>query len=538
MDAKASDGPRGPGGGPPGGGFPGRPGMGGPGMRHMRGGQDLTEGPIFKTLIMFSLPVMWGNLLQSLSAAVNQFWVSHTLGIAALAALGNANQIMMLMMGAIFGVTMSANILIAQAVGSGNLAIVKRVMGTAMTFFFTLSVVLAAAGLVFTPAILAAMGTPVEARADAITYLRIIFVSMPFQYYFMFLQMAQRGAGDSRTPLYFQIVAIVITIIMNPVLIVGWGPFPALGIAGSAASGLIGQGVALVLLFTYLYRSHSVLLLRPNEMRLLLPDTEIMQSLLLRGVPMGLQMFIMSGSAVMMVWFVNNFHSTMTVAAYFAALQVWTYLQMPVMAVGASLSSMVGQNIGAEKWDRVDAIARAGIIVGLAITTVLCAVIYLLEPYVLQAFLPIGSPAIPVAQHINLLVMWSFILFAVTFPLSGVVRATGAVWVPLAIMAITMVGLRIPFAYYLQPLLGHDAVWWSMPLSTIASAILTALYYRYGNWRELRMLSSFGPPGGRDTAQGQASDGAMAAPAMDPPEADEIAAEAVESGAVKVTEPN
>ena len=133
--------------------------------------------------------------------------------------------------------------------------------------------------------------------------------------------------------------------------------------------------------------------------------------------------------------------------------------------------------------------------------------------------------------------MWSFVLFAVTFPLSGVVRATGAVWVPLAIMAVTMVGLRLPFAYYLQPFLGRDAIWWSMPVSTIISAILTGLYYRYGNWRELRMLSSFGPTS-HDTASGQASDGGMAMPAMDPPEADDIATEAVESGQVKVTEPN
>ncbi len=515
---------------------PMRPGMGPPGMRRpgMHGGQDLTSGPIVKTLILFSLPVLGSNVLMSLNATVNQFWVSHTLGIGALAALGNANQIMMLMMGAIFGVSMSANILVAQAVGAGNLPIVKRVMGTAMTFFFALSTVLAIAGLILTPAILAGMGTPVESRADAITYLRIIFLSMPFQYYFMFLQMAQRGVGDSRTPLYFQVLAITISIVLNPLLIIGVGPFPHMGIAGSAVSNLIGQGVALAALFVHLYRSHSILLLRPKEMHLLIPDREVLESLLFRGVPMGLQMFIMSGSAMMMVVFVNHM-GTMTTAAYFAALQVWTYLQMPVMAVGAALSSMVGQNIGANKWDRVEKIAAAGIVCGLAITTVSAAVIYAFEPFVLSVFLPIGSPAIPVAQHINLLVLWSFILFAVTFPLSGVIRATGVVWVPLIILAVTMVGIRLPIAHFLQPAWGQDAVWWSMPISTILSAILTGLYYKYGNWREMRMMSSFGPP--RDTAQGQAPDGAAATPAMDPPEADEIAAEVTDHGRTAVETP-
>ena len=502
----------------------GRPGMGGPGMR---GGRDLTEGPIAKTLIMFSLPVLFSNFLQSLSAAVNQFWVSHTLGVHAVAALGNANLIMMLMLGAIFGVSMSANILVAQAVGSGNLGLVKRVMGTSMTFFFALSSLMSVLGLVFTPAILAAMGTPMDARADAIIYLRIIFISMPFQYFFAFLQMAQRGAGDSRTPLYFQVLAIAISIVLNPLLIRGDGPFPQMGIAGSAVSGMIGQGVALACLVIYLFRTQSILLLRPSELGLLRPDVTILQSLLFRGVPMGLQMFIMSGTAMVMVFFVNEFGTT-TTAAYFAASLVWTYLQMPVMAVGAALSSMAAQNVGAGKWDRVEKIAGTGIIAGLAITSTIAAAIYLLEPYVLQVFLPVGSPAIPIAQHINLIVLWSFILFSVTFPLTGVVRATGSVWIPLFILVISMVVVRVPFAMFLQPIIGQDAVWWSFPLGTIVSAVLTALYYRFGSWRSNSMLSGLGGHAG-----GQAGDTGQAVPAMDPAEAETALVDEGRAGAVR-----
>lgn len=550
MDAKTP--PEGPAGGPPFGRGPGGPGMGGPGMRGpggpgmgrpgmggppgMRhGGMDLTTGPIFTTLLMFSLPMLGSNFLQSLNAAVNQFWVAHILGVGALAALGNANLIMMLMLGAIFGVSMSANILVAQAVGSGNLAIVKRVMGTSMTFFFALSSLLAAAGLWATPHILAAIGTPVAARGDAIIYLRIIFLSMPFQYFFAFLQMAQRGAGDSRTPLYFQILAVAISVVFNPLMIAGWGPIPAMGIGGSAASNLLGQGIALAALFVHLYRSHSILLLRPNEFRLLRPDWEILKSLLTRGIPMGLQMFIMSGTAMVMVYFVNQQDELasaggMVTAAYFGASQIWTYLQMPTMAIGGSISSMAGQNIGAGRWDRVERIALTGMALGFGVTASLAAVIYLFNSLILHIFLPAGSPSIAIAAHINQVVLWGFVFFSITFALSGVVRATGAVWVPLLILTFSMVLIRIPFAMFLQPYMGAEAVWWSFPLGTISSALLSLAYYRWGPWRQMTMLGHL-MPGGSTPDAGQGT------PTMDIPEEDEEVEDLVEAGIVSNTEP-
>ena len=107
------------------------------------GGRDLTDGPITRTLLLFSLPLLGGNALQSLNVTVNQIWVSHTLGETAITALGNANIVMMLMLGAIFGVGMAANILVAQAVGAEDLPLVKRVMGTTTIFFIVLSVALA-----------------------------------------------------------------------------------------------------------------------------------------------------------------------------------------------------------------------------------------------------------------------------------------------------------------------------------------------------------------------------------------------------------
>jgi putative MATE family efflux protein len=488
----------------------------GRGGKHSR---ELVEGPITKTLLVFSLPVLGGNALQSLNGSVNQFWVSHTLGVSAITAIANSNLVMMMMLGSIFGVSMAANILIAQSVGHGDLKMVKKVMGTAVTFFMALAVLIGAVGYFATPGILTLMGTPAVSRVEAIIYLRIVFLAMPFMCLFAFLQMAQRGAGDSKTPFYFLGLAILLDVTLNPMLIRGIGPFPRLGIAGSACSTLIGQGVSLVCLVFTLYRMKSPLVLSWQDLPLLKPDLRISTQLLLRGLPMGAQMLVMSGAAMVMMGFVNSF-GAMTSAAYAAASQVWTYVQMPGMALGASISSMAAQNIGAERWDRVGRIAISGVLCSLAITGSIAAIIYLLGDAPLHLFLPGGTPAMPIARHINHTVLWSLTLFSITFALSGIVRSTGAVFVPLGILVLSVGLIRIPFAMLLIPQWGPDAIWWSYPLGTIVSAGLTTLYYRFGGWRKLRMLKFESEIGG------ETADTGVGAPVMDPPIEDELAEEA------------
>jgi putative MATE family efflux protein len=480
--------------------------------------EQLIQGPITKTLLVFSLPVMGGNALQSLNGSVNQFWVSHTLGVSAITAIGNANIVMMMMLGALFGIGMAANILIAQGVGAGDFRTVKKVMGTAVIFFVGLAAVIAALGYTTAPHILAAMGTPAVSRAEAEIYLRIVFLSMPFMCLFIFLQMAQRGAGDSTTPFIFLGLAIILDICLNPLLIRGIGPFPKLGIAGSACSTLIGQGVSLICLVITLYRKRSPLMLRWEDLPLLKPDARISMQLGFRGLPMSAQMFVMSGAAMVMISFVNSFGAT-TAAAYTAASQVWTYVQMPGMALGASISSMAAQNIGADRWDRVGKIAVSGVLCSLAVTGTVTAVIYLLGDLPLHVFLTSG-PAMGIARHINQIVLWSLVLFSITFALSGIVRSTGAVIVPLVILIISVGVIRIPFAKALIPHWGADAIWWSFPLGTMVSAALSAAYYRFGGWRKLKMLRFDSDIGG------EASDTGMGAPVMDTPIEDELAEQA------------
>lgn len=460
--------------------------------------QDLTTGPIAKTMIMFTLPVLGSNILQSINGSANAIWVSHVLGEAALTATVNANNIFFLMLGAVFGMTMAANLLISQSVGGKNILMVKRVVGSAISFFLVLSISVGVAGFTLTPAILKLMNTPPDATRDAIAYLRVIFCAMPFMYFFTFVMMAQRGAGDSRTPFWFSLMAVGLDVILNPLLIIGVGPFPELGIAGSAAATLISQSLTLVTMIVYLYRTKSILLLHGDEWKHLKPEMEIIRTLVTKGFPMALQMLVISGAAVVMISFVNGY-GTATSAGYGAAIQLWTYVQMPAMALGAAVSSMAAQNVGAGKMDRVNAVAGQGVLIAAVMTGVPVVLIYLIEPWILMAFLPAASPSSAIAMHINSYVLWGFIPFGMAFVINGVIRATGSVWPPLIGLFISMWVVRIPFAHFLEPYLGPDAIWWSFPLGSIVSLVLAAGYYRWGGWRKAKLMAGLPRGGAPDT---------------------------------------
>lgn len=452
-----------------------------------RTGASLTQGPIGRTLFFFSLPILAGNVLQSLNGSVNAVWVGRFLGEAALTATSNANTILFFLLGAVFGVGMAATILVGQSIGANNLDQAKRVVGTSASFFGLVSVAIALLGFVLAPPLLARMQTPPDALPLAVSYLRIIFLAMPAMYLYAFVMMSLRGAGDSKTPFRFLLLSVGLDIALNPLFIFGLGPIPALGIAGSATATLIANVVSLVAILVHLYRRRHFLWLHADELAYLRIDTTILRSLVGKGVPMGLQMVVISSSMIAMISLVNRFGSQ-TTAAFGAAMQLWNYIQMPAFAVGAAASSMAAQNVGAGRWDRVNRTAWAGV----AINTLMCgaviALIWLFERAAFGVFLPGDGAAIDQAVHMNAIVIWAFVFFGVSMVLSGVVRSTGAVIAPLVILFVAFWLVRIPFAYALLDRLGADAIWWSYPLGSIVSLLLTVAYYRHGSWRSAHML--------------------------------------------------
>lgn len=449
--------------------------------------RDLTQGPITRTLLIFALPLLAGNVLQSLNGSVNAMWVGKYLGEAALTATANANNVMFLLLGLVFGVGMAATILVAQSMGAKDVARARTVMGTSATFFGGAAVLIAAVGYPLSRHILQWMGTPEVALGLAEDYLQVIFLAVPLLYLFAFVSAILRGAGDTRTPFVFLLIVVALDVVFNPLLIFGWGPFPAMGITGAAMATLVSNAISFAAMLVWLHSRRHPLWIGRSQLHLLVPQWAILRTLVVKGLPMGAQMVLISLAMLMMMRMVNSYGVELT-SAYGAALQLWTYVQMPAMALGAACSTMAAQNVGAGHWGRVDDTARAGVLGNVLMTGTMIAVVVVLDRWVLGLFLPEGSASLAAARHLNHIAVGSFLFFGVTFVLSGVIRATGAVVPPLIILGVALWGVRVPVALWLQPWLGADAIWWSFPASALCAMLMSMAYYRWGHWRQARML--------------------------------------------------
>jgi putative MATE family efflux protein len=450
------------------------------------GQRDLTQGPITRTLVAFALPTLGSSVLQSLNGSINAVWVGRYLGEGALAATSNANMVMFLLMAFVFGFGMASTILIGQAFGRRDVDQARRVVGTAVGSFVLVAIAVAVLGWIFAPQLLDLLGTPGDARALALDYLRVIFLSMPGGLMLALLMMALRGGGDSLTPLWFMILSVILDSGLNPFFIDGIGPFPRMGIAGSATATVIANTAALLGLVAYIYIRDLPLRLKGRELAYLKPDGALLRTILSKGLPMGLQMIVVSLSGLALIGMVNR-EGVQTAAAFGVAMQLWTYIQMPAMAVGAAVSSMAAQNIGARAWDRVGRITRSGVIVTLVITGIMVSLLAAADRFALGLFLGQGSEAMAIARHIQLLATWSFLMFGVTMVLFATVRANGAVFAPLVILFVGLIPVRLGFAALARPWLGADALWLSYPASTIVNLGLAIAYYKRGSWRTAHM---------------------------------------------------
>ena len=447
---------------------------------------DLTQGPIGKTLLAFALPTLASSIIQSLNGTINAICVGRLIGEEALAATSNANMVMFLLTSFVFGFGMAATILIGQAWGRKDVDAARRVLGTTAGAFVLVNIVIAIAGYFLSGSILALLGTPGHAAPLALAYLQVIFLAMPPILMLTLLMMGLRGAGDSLTPLWFMIFSVVLDSGLNPVFILGLGPAPQLGIAGAAVATLIANYAAFLGLIVYMYVRDLPLRLRGSEVRYLLPDFAVLKTIVVKGFPMGIQMIVISVSALALIGMVNR-EGVDTAAAFGVALQLWTYVQMPAMALGAAVSAMAAQNIGAGLWDRVGRITRVGVVQSLLITGALIVLMTLADRAVLALFMGGHSPALPIAQHIHLVATWNFLLFGVMMVLFATVRANGAVWAPLIILAVGLVPVRFGWIFVTYGWLGADAIWTSFPVTSLINVALAVAYYLRGGWRKARM---------------------------------------------------
>lgn len=450
---------------------------------------DLTKGPILKTLLAFSLPTLLSNGLQSLNGTVNAIWVGRMIGEEALAATANAHIILFLLSAGAFGFGMAGTVKIGQRLGARNLDGARRAFGTVVSFCFFLTLIIAVVGWMITPWLLDLLGTPEGAWELALGYLRMIFFSMPLVMMSIIVTMGLRGSGDSRTPLIFMGVSVAINFVLVPLFISGYGPFPQMGMVGAALAMLISSGISFAAMIAYIYIRDLPLRLRGHELAYLIPDREELRFIISKGVPMGVQMAVMGAAGLIVMNLVNR-EGLLTTAAYGAAQQLFTYIQMPAMAIGGGVSAMCAQYIGARKYDMLGKVTFAGVMINLFMTGTIAILMIMFDEPFLKIFLGSDSPAVPIASHIQLLTSWNFVIFGMVMVIMASMRAGGEVWMPLLVLSIALYPIRLGFYHLTYDWLGADAIWMSFPVAAISALFMAWWIYTKTAWRERAIAES------------------------------------------------
>lgn len=440
--------------------------------------RDLLSGGVFSTLFAFTLPTLGVSALQSLNGSINSIWVGHFLGEAALAATLNGNMIHFLLMALVFGIGQAAMILVGKAFGAGDLLWVRRVIGSLLGAFTVAALAISLIGFYASEAILKAMSTPAGAAEMALIYLQVTFIGLPAGLLASLLMMSLRGIGDSLTPLWFTLLSVGLDILLNPLLILGAGPVPAMGIAGSALAMTLANLISLMAMLVWIYAKDIPIRLRGAELGFLRPSPQLLHEFVVKGLPMGLQMIVMTIAAMSILGLVNR-EGVLSTAAYSVAQQIWVYLQMPAMAVAAGVSAMTAQAIGAQYSHRASLVARAGTVLGVALTLAITFIALPLSTPIIALFIGADSTALPEARHILWIASWGFPLAAISTALFAHARAYGVVMRPLLITLIAMFPLRLGFAFGTYPLLGKDALWLSVPVGMAATCLLALWLHLY-----------------------------------------------------------
>ena len=438
--------------------------------------------PLWQRFLFFLLPLMLSNILQSLSGTINSIYIGQILGVDALAAVSCFFPIMFFLISFIVGLASGSTVLIGQAYGARNMLKVKEVAGTTITATFILGLAVAVIGIFFTESLMRLIGAPANVFAQSVAYGRIVLIGMPGFFIFLIVTSILRGVGDTITPLIALSLSILTGLVVTPALLLGWVGLPQLGVEAGAIAFITGFLIVLVFLFFYLRARKSPLAPDAEFFRHLGIDLPLLGTILKIGVPAGVQMVISSMAAIVVVGIVNRFGSNAT-AAYGAVGQVLSYVQFPAMSIMIATSIFGAQAIGAGQTGSLRNIVRTGLVMNLFVTGGIVLVAYLFSEHLVRLF--VTSPeVIGITQTLLHIVLWSVVLFGFSGVLSGMMRASGDVLVPMALGIGTILLVETPLALYLSGTsLGLNGIWTAYATSFSTLLLLTASYYWFV-WRK------------------------------------------------------
>ncbi|PEC83236.1 MATE family efflux transporter [Bacillus cereus] len=442
--------------------------------------------PIWKSMSMFLVPLLLSNVLQSIGQLFGMVVVGRWLGVNDLAAISAFFPLFFLLVSFVIGIGSGSSILIGQAFGAKNEDRLKAIVGTTLTFTFIIGVVLAIVGSIFAMDIMRLMGTPENIIEISVHYARILFISMPVLFLYFAYTTFMRGTGDSKTPFYFLIVSTALNMILLPVLIFGWLGAPKLDVYGAAYASVISTVITFIVMLVYLKKKNHPLQLDSTVRKYLRMDGELLKLLLRLGIPASINMILVSLSEIAVIAFVNRYGSDAT-AAYGVVNQVASYVQMPAVSLGITVSIFAAQSIGANQFDRLQKVVKAGIIMNYVIGGVLISLIYLFSRDILSLFLT-SQTTIEIAHSLVMITLWSYLIFGHAQIISATMRASGTVLWPTVIGVVSIWLVEVPVAYYLSyhTSLGIEGIWIGYPAAFIVSLLLQYAYYKL-SWQKKRI---------------------------------------------------
>jgi putative MATE family efflux protein len=449
-------------------------------MQRHGGGIDDSK-PIWRTMLVFLIPLMLSNVLQSASGTFTSIFLGRMIGVGALAAASSIFPVIFFLISFFFGIASASTVLIGQAYGAHDQPRLSRAAGTTLTFAIVFGVVIGAFGLFFDRGIMNLINTPADVIEGSIAYARIVFATLPILFIYLAYTTFLRGIGDSRSPLIVLISSTVVGVILTPLLIRG-GLFgmPSLGIIAAPIANTTSTAIGLIGLLIYLEKRDSPLALSKlrNYFGIEMP---LLITLVKLGIPTGIQFVMASLSEIAVLTFVNRYGSTAT-AAYGAVNQIVSYVQFPAISIGITASIFGAQSIGAQRTDRLRKIVRAGVCLNYVIGGVLITIVYLLAREILSLFVT-DTKTLDTARDLLSITLWSYVIFGNTSVLSGMMRSSGSVLWPTAIQVFAIWCVEVPIAFWLShgPI-GLRGVWIAYPIAFSVALGLQTCYY-YGVWR-------------------------------------------------------
>lgn len=433
---------------------------------------QITEGIIWKQLLLFFFPIVLGTFFQQLYNTADTIVVGRFVSKEALAAVGgSAAQIVNLVVGFFVGLASGASVMIAQYYGAGDRPQVNRALHTAYAFSIAGSVIITIVGILAAPQLLEWMNTPAETMSDAILYLRIYFGGILFVFIYNVGSSILRAMGDAKRPLYFLIVCCVLNIILDIVLVLIFH----MGVAGVAIATIFSQAVSAVLITITLLRSRDLYQLDLRQIRF---HKSALLSLVWIGFPTGLQSIMYNITNMLIQAFLNTF-GTDTVAAWTAFGKIDSFYWMVNNAFGIAVTTFVGQNYGAAKYDRMKKSVRIGLGMALCTALLITAFFYCAGTPLFRIFTA-DEQVVSIGIHMLHRIAPAYFLFVFIELLSGALRGTGDVIIPMIMTCCGVCLLRILWLFFIVPIFpGLDTIILSYPVTWFITAVLFILYYCY-----------------------------------------------------------